>query len=97
MNCKETNDLLDLYADGELSEEARARVDRHLMACASCTYRTRSIEQTRSHLRQAYPREESAPSFRERLEARLESELADHLKPQPAESASQWALPNLET
>ena len=93
MNCKEITDLLDLYSDGELSEEARARVDRHLIRCAECAYRIRSIDQTRALLREAYPREESAPGFRERLEARLESELADHLKTEPAESAAQWSLP----
>jgi len=96
MNCKEIADLLELYADAELSEEARARVDRHLMRCAECAYLVRSIEQTRSLLRDAYPRDESAPGFRERMEARLESELADVLKPEPAESATQWSLPNLD-
>ena len=96
MNCKEIADLLDLYADSELSEEARTRVDRHLMRCSDCAYRVRSIEQTRSLLRDAYPPEKSAPGYRERMEARLESELADVLKPEPSESASQWSLPNLD-
>jgi len=95
MNCKEIADLLDLYADSELSEEARARVDRHLMRCPECAYRVRSLEQTRSLLSEAYPKHESAPTFRERMEARLESELADVLKPEPVESATQWSLPNL--
>jgi anti-sigma factor RsiW len=96
MKCKEIDDLLDLYADRELSEEARARVDRHLMSCAACAYRIRSIEQTRSLLRNAYPAEESAPAFRERMEARLESALADVLKPESAEIVKQWPLPNLD-
>ena len=96
MNCKEIADLLDLYADSELSEEARARVDRHLMRCAECAYRVRSLEQARFLLRAAFPREESAPGYRERMEARLESDLADLLKPEPAESTAQWSLPNLE-
>ena len=97
MNCKEITDLLDLYADSELSQEARARVDRHLMTCPACAYRANSIEQVKTHLRQAYPREESAPSFRERAEARLESEFADILKLEPTESPAQWPLPNLDS
>src|SRR5688500_392052 len=96
MNCKEITDLLDLYADGELSLESRARIDRHLIQCAGCAYRVRSIEQTRSLLRDALPQEESAPGFRERMEARLESELVDLLKPEPVESAAQWSLPHLD-
>lgn len=96
MNCKEISDLLDLYADSELSQEARARIDRHLIQCATCAYRVRSIEQTRALLRDALPREDSAPGFRERMEARLESELADLLKPEPTESTAQWSLPNLD-
>lgn len=97
MNCQETGDLLDLYADGELTEEVRSRVDRHLMRCAACSYIVRSIEQTRSLLAGAYPREESAPGFRERMEARLEEEFADMLKTESAPSPAQWSLPNLES
>ena len=96
MKCKEIEDLLDLYADRELSEEVRARIDRHLMGCAACAYRIRSIEQTRSLLRDAYPAAESAPAFRERMEAKLESELGDLLKPESGETVNQWSLPNLE-
>jgi len=97
MTCREISDLLDLYADGELAEEARARVERHLMGCGECAYRARSLEQTRALLREALPREESSPGFRERMEARLESELCDLLKPGDAESAAQWSLPHLES
>ena len=62
MNCKDLNELADLYADGELPEEARARVERHLIQCPQCAYRVRSIEQTRALLRQAFPPIEPSPA-----------------------------------
>ena len=96
MNCKELSELIDLYSDGELPEEVGARVDRHLIQCPDCAYAARSVEQSRALLRQAFAPEEPSPSYRERAEARLHSELADVLKTQAPESAAQWSLPNLD-
>lgn len=36
MNCSQTQQLLNDYLDGELTEEARGQVDRHLGECLDC-------------------------------------------------------------
>ena len=35
-NCKEIKRLLSAYADGELSDEERKAVDRHIKTCTEC-------------------------------------------------------------
>jgi len=93
MRCTEIADLIDLHLDGALAEEPQARVARHLMGCAACAFEVRTLEQTRSHLREALPAVESSPSFREKMIARLNHDLADVLRPEPIQSESQWSLP----
>jgi len=95
MNCAELEELSDLYIEGSLSEESHSRIDRHLLRCHDCAYRIRSLEQTRGLLREAMPRSESNPGFRERLSARLHAEFADHLTPESADLPNQLSLPNL--
>jgi anti-sigma factor RsiW len=43
MNCKFDEKILHLYADGELGETARARVEHHLAICQDCRARYESI------------------------------------------------------
>jgi anti-sigma factor RsiW len=93
MRCTEITELADLYVDGELSEETRGRIDRHILRCADCAYRIRAIEQTKSLLRDAYPRAETSPGFRERTSARLHDAFADVLRREPQPSEGQWTLP----
>jgi anti-sigma factor RsiW len=95
MHCNKITELLDLYIDGELDEEALDRVERHLLRCNECSFQVRSLEQTRTLLRKALPVSESSPSFRERTSARLQEEFADVLQTQPAQVDRQWALPFL--
>lgn len=93
MRCNEITDLLDLYIDGELSEETRSRVERHLLRCADCAFQARTLEQTRAHLREACPRIESSPAFREKMLARLQDAFADCLRPEPEPVSGQRILP----
>jgi anti-sigma factor RsiW len=95
MRCSEVADLIDLYVDGALAEEQQARVERHLMRCGDCAFEVRTLEQTRSYLREALPVSGSSPSFREKMTARLNDQFADVLRRDPAPSESQWALPFL--
>jgi len=95
MPCNKITELLDLYVDGELAEEAADRVERHLLRCNECSFQVRSLEQTRMMLRKALPAAETSPSFRERTAARLQEEFADILQTQPAQTDRQWALPFL--
>jgi anti-sigma factor RsiW len=96
MRCAEAQDLLDLYVDGELPEESRARVERHLLRCAACAFEVRTLEQTRAHLRESHPRVESSPAFREKTAARLQDAFADVLRPEPESNDRQWPLPFLK-
>lgn len=87
--------LLDLYVDGALSEESGERVERHLMRCARCSFEVRTLEQARAHLRQALPRTESSPAFREKMMARLSDAFADVLQEEPSGMGSQREFPFL--
>ena len=94
MRCEETLNLIDLYLDGELPEELKAKVDRHLLRCLACGGEVRALEQTRALLSQAFAPEAPSPSYRERASARLLDRLAPHLRPEPAlTDPRQWELP----
>jgi anti-sigma factor RsiW len=95
MQCSAMADMLDLYLDGALSEEANARAERHLMRCTGCSFDMRGVEQARAHLRRALPRVESSPAFREKMVARLTDEFADMLRPEPVAAGCQRQLPFL--
>ena len=92
MRCDDIEELIDLYLDNALSEEARARVERHVLRCPDCAFRVRTLEQTRGMLREACPLAEASPSFRERMAARLHDEFADVLRPEPKEDTRQRSL-----
>lgn len=94
MRCDELSGLLDLYLDGELPEETARRVDRHLLRCPACAYEVRTLEQTRTMLREAVPPAETSPGFRERAAAHLLDAFAAQLRPASEfERGRQWTLP----
>lgn len=95
MRCSDFQELLDLYMDGDLPEEMRARLERHLLRCAECAFQARTLEQTRAHLRAAYPHPEPPPAFREKMAARLQDAFQDRLRREPEPNAAQWSLPFL--
>src|SRR2546428_5534834 len=92
ISCSETSELANIYVDGGLPEELMTQIERHQLTCPSCAFEIRSLEQTRSLVSEAFSREESSPSFRERTAARLQSELSDLLAPPIPLSDAQWAL-----
>ena len=92
MRCDQLEELLDYYLDNDLSEEGRAKVERHVLRCPDCAFRVRALEQTRALLRGAYSPAEASPSFRERMSARLEDDLADVLRHEPVEDSRQRIL-----
>jgi anti-sigma factor RsiW len=94
MRCEELSGLLDLYLDDELPEETQRKLDRHLLRCPKCAYEARTLEQTRAMLREAHPKEESSPGFRERTNARLLDAFATPLhRAEKAADSRQWTLP----
>ena len=93
MRCEEIRSLLDAHLDHELAEELNRRVERHLLRCAACSYEARTLEQTRSMLREAVSPAVTSPGFRERAVARLLDALPE-LRPAPSgDAARQWSLP----
>ncbi len=46
MTCKELIHMLSEYVDGELPEELRAELDRHLSVCPPCQHYLASFKQT---------------------------------------------------
>ncbi len=95
MICSELENAMDPYLDDTLTEEVRDRVERHLMMCESCAFKTRSLEQAREMLRDSFAHEETTPGFRERLAAKLHSEFEDVLIHPSDSHPSQLELPFL--
>jgi len=93
MRCEEFTNLIDLYLDGDLSDESRAGVQRHVIRCESCAFMLRSLEQSRELLRDSHPRAQSSPAFRERAAAKLQDCFADVLRREPEVAEGQWSLP----
>ncbi|GIX05101.1 MAG: hypothetical protein KatS3mg114_0970 [Planctomycetaceae bacterium] len=44
MNCSQAKPLLSAYYDGELADDLRARVSKHLDECADCSHELRGFE-----------------------------------------------------
>ena len=98
MRCDEVKDMLDLYVDGELTEEIRRKIDRHLLGCTPCGGEVHALIQTGSMLKNAISAAEVSPAFRERAAARLLNALAPSLRPIPEpEMCRQWSLPLLDS
>jgi len=93
MTCDEVGELSAPYIDGELTEEARGRVERHLITCEKCSYELRSQEQVKSWTRAAFLDRVPAPDFREKAAARLHHAFADILIDREPAPDTQWALP----
>ncbi len=53
MDCKNINELLTAYLDGEVTSEERGQIESHLSTCEKCREELRALETTRDGLRQA--------------------------------------------
>ncbi len=93
MTCDEIMELCNPYIDGELSEETRARVERHLITCEKCAYEVRSHEQMKAWTKAAFRCGTPAPDFREKAAARLHDAFEDVLIDREPAPDTQWALP----
>ena len=93
MRCEEIESLLDLLVDGEMPEEMRARVERHLLRCPTCSFTARTLERTVAELREAVAPETASAEFRARTEARLRAAFAEHLSSRQAPNDQQRILP----
>jgi anti-sigma factor RsiW len=54
MTCRELNDFLGAYFDGELSRDVRLRFEEHLAACPECSAYLETYRQTVKVARDAF-------------------------------------------
>ena len=60
MNCKQVNELLPLYAGGDLEEKRELQVAAHVESCADCAFAASEYRETRQMLKEFAP-----PAFSE--------------------------------
>ena len=73
MTCRKIEELLPLYAEGELEAQDRRRVETHLAACPNCRRLLACLKQTEAGLAR-FPELEVSPALIERLKAIPSSE-----------------------
>jgi anti-sigma factor RsiW len=86
MDCKETQNLMDVYADGELDLVRNLEIDRHLEQCALCSESYKNHQALRNGLKSAalYYRSPDA------LQRRIQSSVRKAAKAQAAPRAQPW-------
>jgi anti-sigma factor RsiW len=77
VECRETQELLDAFLDGELDIVRAREMERHLAKCAACSGSYDGLESLRAALRIA-PLRHSPPS---KLEARVRASLHSEVRP----------------
>ena len=63
MDCEEFRERLDLYVDGELSEELTEAAREHLKGCASCAKAEAGLRHLRSSLKRVVNRHQPPPTL----------------------------------
>lgn len=71
MDCKEFREVLDLYADSELSPEARAAAGLHLSECHACRATTEELMRLRRALKEAVAQHQPPPELVEKVRRSL--------------------------
>jgi anti-sigma factor RsiW len=69
MNCKQAEALVTAYADGEVDALRRYSIKKHLLGCAGCTARHRSIMALRARIRTEVPYFGASPALQARVRA----------------------------
>ncbi len=73
MSCKFDERIIHLYADGELGETARARVEEHLSICDDCRIKYKTIMIIRQELATACIAEKAPGYLATRIKANLDN------------------------
>jgi anti-sigma factor RsiW len=86
MDCKETQNLIDAYADGELDLVRNLEIDRHLEQCALCSESYKNHQALRNGLKSAalYYRSPDA------LQRRIQSSVRKAAKAEAAPRIPSW-------
>lgn len=73
MDCKEFREVLDLYADSELSPEAKATAGLHLSECRTCRAAAEELMRLRRALKEAVAQHQPPPELAEKVRRILAS------------------------
>jgi anti-sigma factor RsiW len=80
VNCKEAQNLLHAYGDGELDLVRSLDVEQHIRQCEGCLQEHRSLQALGTAIRSEAPRFDAPPRLRKRLRAALrEADRADRV------------------
>ena len=96
MRCDDMETFIDLAVDGLLPDEAKQRLERHLLRCGRCAHRFKALEAVRAMVRQAVPRAEPSPAYVERAQARLQAQFEALFPKTEPPSPTQRQLPFLQ-
>ena len=89
MTCREIEELLHAYCDGELDLIRHVRVEEHLPQCARCAKQEEQLRLLRSAVSAAAPYHRAPASLRAKIQAALASEPA---RPQRRRDAKKAAI-----
>lgn len=74
MNCKELEDLLSPYLDGELDAAQRSDVERHLEGCPACQRTLKQLSMMHEALQAPALRHHASDTLQQRIKMRLRDE-----------------------
>jgi hypothetical protein len=99
VNCEQTSERLNAWADGELDAPSAAALDAHLTACADCRHQAQSLRGQQADLRRAFaPRRQAAEGMALRVAALIAHEPPPARIPPPADErprpipAGAWSM-----
>ncbi|CCW36105.1 Putative zinc-finger [Chthonomonas calidirosea] len=96
MRCDDVETFIDLAVDGVLPDEAKQRLERHLLRCGRCAHRLKALEVARTMVWQAVPKAEPSPAYLERAQARLQAHFESLFPKTEPPSPTQRLLPFLQ-
>ncbi len=85
LDCGQAAEQIGAFVDDDLPQEARRRLEAHLMRCPSCAWEAQSLQITRARLRDGIGEVVASDAFRARVLGRLFKD-NPHVSPSPAES-----------
>jgi anti-sigma factor RsiW len=89
MNCKEAEPLITAYADDEIDALRSYSIEKHLLGCAGCAGRHRSILALRACIRAEVPSFVASPALYARVRAMVGAVGASE-PPQPRPTGDRW-------
>jgi anti-sigma factor RsiW len=93
ITCEQCAELIGSYVDSELPDEARRRVENHLLLCRDCAWEAQTLRITRERLRDGIGEVVASDAFRARALSHLRQG-NPHIVPAPNEpDPAQYQLP----